>query len=72
MRYELEVNCSPHCVVESVSWAVRDDRGELVALGAAQRGNATNMSLLDAFEEALELAEENVRINGGVQATFGF
>lgn len=72
MRYELEVNTDQNCAITGVSWAVRDDRGELVALGAQFQGDAAYLSLLDAFEHALTLAEENVESNGGVQASFGF
>lgn len=72
MRYELEVNTDQHCAITGVSWAVRDDRGELVALGAQFGGDAAVLGLSDAFEHALTLAEENVALNGGVQASFGF
>jgi hypothetical protein len=72
MRYELEVNTDQSGASTGVSWAVRDDRDELVALGASQLGNATNMTLLDAFQIALELAERNVVLNGGVQAAMQF
>jgi hypothetical protein len=72
VRYELGFSTDADGRPQWVGWTVSDEREELIAMGSHQCGDATNFSHIEALALALVLANENVELNGGVQAALQF